>query len=709
MAVDIGPKIGIDGEAEFRKQINNLTQQVKTFGSEMQVLSSDFDTNENKVESLTKKNETLTKSITAQQQKIELLQRGLKASAEEYGDNDTKTLKWQQAVNKATADLNKMKAELKQNEAAMDNLGNETDDLKDSLDSAGGSASSFGSIFSASLAADFVTNTLSGIVDGLKQVTEESREYRKVMGSLGISSEKAGYTAEETAAAYETLYGVLGDNQTAATTTANLQALGLKQEELDKIVKGSIGAWATYGDSIPIDGLAESINETVKAGQVTGTFADVLNWAGTSEDDFNAKLASCSDASERANLVLQEMADQGLIAAGEGWQSQNQSLVAANQATAEYEARIGALGETVEPIFTLMQNGLNQILGLVLSLLQYVDLEAIVAQIIEITDFFGGLVTGVQSGSITIQEAFAEILARLNEILQSALGYFSSALPEILSLGLEMVGSLIQGLLNGLPELISTVGQLVIGFLDGILNGLPQILDSGAQMLSNLIQGIVDNLPEIVVSAFKVITEFRATILEHLPEILESGIKLLGELIAGIIRAIPDLIAAIPQVISGIKDTLLSYDWLQIGKDILKGLANGILGGVGEVIDAVKDAAGRIANAFTDFFDIHSPSKWAEDEIAGNIMKGFPAGFQKYESAAVKAAESAAQEIAGAFPSQMDIPVESNGTIKAYERMSEEIKNLKIYLDGKTLVGAIAPRMNTSLGGYAKKEGRFGT
>lgn len=136
------------------------------------------------------------------------------------------------------------------------------------------------------------------------------------MGSLEVSSQNAGYTAEQTAESYRTLYGVLADDQTAATTTANLQALGLSQEELSTVIEGTIGAWATYGDSIPIDGLAESINETVKTSTVTGTFADMLNWAGTSEDAFNEKLAACGSESERVNLVMQEMANQGLVDAG---------------------------------------------------------------------------------------------------------------------------------------------------------------------------------------------------------------------------------------------------------------------------------------------------------------------------------------------------------------------------------------------------------
>src|SRR5699024_8497108 len=107
-----------------------------------------------------------------------------------------------------------------------------------------------------------------GVAGAVAATVPATEEYRKIMASLESSSELAGYTAKETEQIYRTLYGVLGDDQTAATTTANLQALGLTQQQLTEITNGTIGAWAKYGDSIPIDGLAESINETIKTAAV---------------------------------------------------------------------------------------------------------------------------------------------------------------------------------------------------------------------------------------------------------------------------------------------------------------------------------------------------------------------------------------------------------------------------------------------------------
>lgn len=704
MAVDIGPRIGIDGEAEFRKQINNITEQVKTFGSEMKVLASAVDDSADAESAFAQKNSVLTKAIEAQQQKIDLLQKGLKEAADQFGESDTKTLKWQQAVNKATVELNKMQSELGQNERAMNGLDEATDN-------AGKGLIGFGDILSANLISDAIIGAISGIVDGFKQAVEESREFRKIMGSLEISSEKAGYSAAETEASYNSLYGVLADNQTAATTTANLQALGLEQEQLNQLINGTIGAWATYGDSIPIDGLAEAINETAQVGTVTGTFADVLNWAGTSEDEFNEKLANCSTESERANLILQELANQGLIAAGEGWQQNNASLVAANQATADYEATMAELGEIVEPVLTAIQTGINTLLGLLVSLLQTVNFETIVSGITEIITFFTDLVAQVQGGSLSIGEAFSLILSKLGEIMTNGLSLLSQSLPQFLAQGSDIVTQIVSGIISGLPSVLSAAGQIISGFLNSVLSAsaLHQILSSGAEMLVNLAQGIIGNLPEIVASATSVIASFLSTIVSNLPQILESGINLLGQLVAGIIQAIPQIIAAVPKVVSAFWNEITKVNWGELGVNILKGLANGILGAVGRVVDAAKEAAGRIASAFKDFFDINSPSRYMEEMIGRNIMLGWAEGLSEYSATAVKAARSASADIMGAFPSKIEVPVQANGTALAYDRMAAQLSRLQVVLDDGTLVGKLSPKINNALGGYARREGRFGT
>ena len=380
MAINIGPKIGIDGEAQFRKEINNIIQQAKTLQSEMKAVTSAFDKDTDSQEKLEAQTRILNEQIKVQEQRVELLQKGVEAAADEFGKGATETLKWEQALNEAKSTLNGLKSNLSNLENGVEDV---TEELKD------GEQASFG--FGDALKSDLLSGTIiegvKGLAGSLSDLTENTKEYRKIMASLDISSENAGYTAEETTEIYKTLYGVLGDNQTAATTTANLQAIGLEQEQLTEITNGAIGAWATYGDSIPIDSLAESINETIQAGTVTGAFADVLNWAGTSEDDFNKKLSEAKDSTERANIVLDELAKQGLPEAGKAWQDANDDIVDANKATSDFEDITADLSKKFSPISTSLQEGFNEIAGAALDMVDDSDIDEFSDIIADVADF----------------------------------------------------------------------------------------------------------------------------------------------------------------------------------------------------------------------------------------------------------------------------------------------------------------------------------
>lgn len=454
MAVDIGPRIGIDGEKEFRNALNGINQQLKTLGTEMKAVTSAFDANDKSQENLAQQSKVLAKEMQLQEQRLQEIQKALDHAKSNYAENSTEVQRWQQVLNKATAELNQTRAqfqrvssalgeteneydrlsrtikeqetrmrelrqahanavltsgksssaarslykeiadlndELQKNRTAMRNAEAETRDYADALNDADSAAGGLGSLFGGSglggligkgLGVGAVVGGITAITGAISGLVDETQEYRRVMGALEASSAAAGYSAEQTSATYEQLYRVLGDNQTAATATANLQAVGLAQEDLYNMTELVIGAWARYGDSIPIDGLAESVNETIRAGQVTGTFADVLNWGAmegetfgvkmresteankewneaveaceTAEDYFNLALQDCGTQAERADLVMQAMADQGLAQVAEGYHEVNSATEDANTAQAEYEEAQANLAEKLLPVKTAL-------------------------------------------------------------------------------------------------------------------------------------------------------------------------------------------------------------------------------------------------------------------------------------------------------------------------------------------------------------------
>lgn len=126
MAYDIGPRIGIEGEKEYRDALNKINTNLKTLGTEMSTVTSQFAKGDKSMDAVTAQNKVLNKQITEQKQKLSELQKGLAAASEKYGDSDKVTQRWQQSVNKATTDLNKMERSLKENGAAMDDYAKNT-------------------------------------------------------------------------------------------------------------------------------------------------------------------------------------------------------------------------------------------------------------------------------------------------------------------------------------------------------------------------------------------------------------------------------------------------------------------------------------------------------------------------------------------------------------------------------------------------------
>lgn len=362
----ISTRLALDGEKEFKKQLSDVNSELRNLDADMKNVTESFKGNANTAEALRAKQKVLTGQIEQQEEKVRALRQALDDAKDAYGDNNKQTDEYYRSLKTAETQLTRFQRELKETNRYLDEADHNSAGAAKSIDGFGNAAKGasdksggFGSGISD------LTGSLSklkgfvvggAIVTGLKEVAsavldieESTREYRQIMGTLEVSSQAAGYSAEQTSEAYSRLYGYLGDTQTAATTVANLQAIGLEQDTLMDLVDMTAGAWATYGDSIPIDGLAESINETIQAGKVTGTFADVLNWAGTSEDEFNEKLENAKDAAERADIVLQEMARQGLTESAEAWRDVNDDIVAANESQMKFDEAMGELGEALTP------------------------------------------------------------------------------------------------------------------------------------------------------------------------------------------------------------------------------------------------------------------------------------------------------------------------------------------------------------------------
>lgn len=824
MATDIGPKIGIDGEAEFRKQINNITQQVKTYASEMQVLSTAFDDNTDAEETMAKKSAVLSQEIEAQQKKIELLRRGLNEAAQKFGETDDKTLKWQQAVNRATADLNKMQAELKQNESAMNGLESETDGVSEALDDAGKSASSFGDILKGSLAADAIGNALETISDSVKELGQQLADYSmqsenaavKATAYFGETGDAArqteqvikdvfaggvGDSMDEVADAViavknnlddlsqtdltnltnqaitlESMYGI-DMNETLRGVNALMQQFGLSaQESMDFIVAGTqngldktqelgdnlseyAGKFAQAGYSVEeyfqllnngldngaynLDKVNDAINE-VTTRLSDGTIADEIDsysiktkelfkaWQdgeATQKEVIDsivwdiANVATQQDALTLAATAFGTMAEDGnlkfitsLTSVGDAYSDVTGKAQALFDATTTSQQELDAALRGAQEQLAPIGDKLVEIATIVIPQASQAFLNfagfvgqngpAIISIIAGIGAALGawnmvsmiqGLVNSINAFRVANEGATVAQYAINAAMNANPIGLLITAITAIVTaIGVFIATN--EDARNKLSEVWETIKSTVSSAIDTV----KQILESIIQFIQNNWQALLTMLVNPFVGAFKLLydncEQFRQTV-DTMVENVKNAFQNLYQNVTTKAREIGTTI------INGLKNAVdyissLPGQFLTWGRDMIDNLIEGIKGGIGKVGDAI----GSVADTIRSYIHFSKPDKGPLSDfdtympdMTEMITRGIRAGIPEIEKAM--------NEEAAAMRPNLQ---EANGTAVAYNRLAEKLENLRIVLNDGTLVGKLAPRINNTLGGYARKEGRFG-
>ena len=398
----ITTRLTLDGEKQWKKEMSEINSALKTQASELKAVESQYRENSGSVEALTAKNKLLTSQVEQQEEKVRKLEEAVKDATVAFGENDTKTDRYRQTLNNARVDLDRLNDALKDNERELDDARRAADDAAEAVEDYGNNvndadskASGFGGgidgmigklgKLKGALVGGAAIGAVKEIAEGIMDLEESTREYRSIMGTLEVSSENAGYSSEETAETFKQFQNVLGETQSAATATANLQAVGLEQEKLTKLVDGAIGAWATYGDSIPIDGLTESISKIAQGSTEMGVFADVLELAGISEDEFKEKLEGATTTTDRANLILETLAQQGLVDAAEGWRTINDDIIEANESQRQLDEAWGKMGEAIAPLANSLR-------------------ETLAGSISFVADVVGGLITLISDATQALKD-----------------------------------------------------------------------------------------------------------------------------------------------------------------------------------------------------------------------------------------------------------------------------------------------------------------
>ena len=184
---------------------------------------------------------------------------------------------------------------------------------------------------------------------------EGSREYRAEMAKLDTAFVVNGHSSEAAKQTYSDLNAVLGDSGQATEAAQHLAKLTKSEQELQTWTDICTGVYATFGESLPIEGLTEAANETAKTGVLTGGLTDALNWAGIEEEKFQEKLDACSGEQERQKLIMDTL-NGTYSKASEQYKKTNKDVLAANKAQEKLTDAFAEFGKIGEPILTAIKD-----------------------------------------------------------------------------------------------------------------------------------------------------------------------------------------------------------------------------------------------------------------------------------------------------------------------------------------------------------------
>lgn len=469
-----------------------------------------------------------------------------------------------------------------------------------------------------------ITTAATAAAGAFLSLDSATAEYRTALGKVDTAFSTSAAGAEAARGAYNGLYNVIGDTDTAAEAAQLLARLATNTGDVATWTDIAAGVAGTFGDALPINSLIEASNETAKVGAVTGALADALNWAGISEDEFNEKLAACADETERANLIMDTLSGT-YEQASEAFYENNEALVTSRRNQTALNNAMAALGETaatiknqfisafipaISSVATAFNNLLNGVEGADEQMSSALGglVDAVADKLPEFLNMGVQILTSITSGII---QALPDLVAALPQIISSISEALVDLGGQLLSTGAELLDKLTSGIETGLPDMVSRLPQIITEFVNFITENLPTVLDRGTDMLLSLMHGILEAIPEFVNGLPQIITAFVSFITENLPNIVSAGAEILTSLVLGIIQNIPELVSALPQIISAIVTGIINLlgSIVDVGRAIVEGIWQGITNAAGWLTSKITGWFNGVVDGVKSFLGIASPSK----------------------------------------------------------------------------------------------------
>lgn len=594
---------------------------------------------------------------------------------------------------------------------------------------------------------------LAAVTTALAANVEASREWNSDMTKLKTNAETSGNNFDFMKSKMQDLVAITGESDSSIEALSNLMAVGFSDEQMTPAINALSGAVEKFPDTLKIESLSDSLQETLATGAATGQFSELIGRMGDSVDDFNAGLQNCTSEAERQQYALDWLANSGLSEINDEYQSANKSTLDYERASFELQDALASLGTAFTPVMAgakgmaadfltkslpavqKLSGGFTKLFDGVSSLLDAYDsggLDGLTEQIpIVISGLFSSAPETLAENAPTLITAATTVLTSIIQSLaQSAPSLINSILPSLLNGFFGLINALVSTIPTLVPELVQGAITLFLGLIDGLndvigqlmpmlpslikqitdtlIENLPAIIEGGFQLLTGLITGLTKCTPDLINAIIALIPVITDSLTENLPVLVKAGMELIVALAQGLPTAIPAIIDALPDIISAIIDGFKEVDWLDLGANILKGILNGLVSAVSGIWSVVEDVGSAIIDGFCDFFDIHSPSRVMAKKVGQYLPSGIAVGMEDTADEPVNEAQAIVDSVAGVSAEMDPVMIGRQNVRKTADKISTETDSttqhgksgdltVVMNIDGKRFATVTAPYMDVAM------------
>lgn len=598
MAKNIGPVIGIDGEKEYRNQINAIINQAKVLDSEMRMVSTAFDNNTDAQTKAKNISSVLTKQIELQKERVKMLTDMTAKSAEKFGETDKKTQSWQIALNDAKTALYKMEDQLDNANNALDDTSDKTEKSQKRIEKLGDALKVAGAAFAAMAAA-----SAAAAVSLAKNVVESFGELEQ---NLGGSEAVFGDYAESIQKTAEDAYKNMGTSQSDYLATANkigalLQGSGLEQKRSLTLTEQAMQRAADMASVMGID-TADALEAITGAAKGNYTMMDNLGVA------MNATTLAAYATSKGIKTAFNEMSNADKAELAMRYFFEQTEQYAGNFARESEQTISGSIGMLKSSVSSFVA-GLGN---------DAADMENLTQNVI---DSFLSVVNNVVP-------VINNLIASLPQIIDTILPEIENILPQLLITATNLFESVLTGIVEMLPELVPVAIDAIMMIANTLIDpeNISMIMNAAVNIILTLVNGLIEQLPTLVPAIIDALLTIVDTLTdpENLLMLVDAALKLILALAEGLVKAIPKLIAKIPDIITNLVQSIIGAAGMLIpaGMELIMTIIQGITNKVSAIVQKGKDIVDSVKDGFME--KVNQAKTWGKDLIK-NFIDGITA------------------------------------------------------------------------------------